>query len=627
MLATPISLARHRDRCAVFLLSVVVLCGFALLAKPQVVNATAPQPQQPCGPGYLEQVYQRFAVGDSEHGFAALHACVNQLAGEAEFDLSLGIAALEVSEFSVAQAAFKRLATLTKQNTQAQQNIDLVYDALVEQRVKAGSSISSNSSRYLAADPKVLLNINFNRAAIGLPYVLPLAKTRGAAPVVKAPGVKGVQATPSAPVALDHTVNADLAEAKRLLEQQNPQAAYTLLSVHEFAGSGHVEFDYVFGTAAVEAGQPETATLTLARVLNQKPKHAGARMELARALYALGELAESREQFTKLLAQNPPPFAATVAKNYLAAIDTQLKALDNQLVTYIDTRIGYSTNANGATANEQPFRGLAGVPSAVQNLALDQQSLEKASSFAAVSVGVDYSRLLKPRWFMKTGAVLSGQSNPNAHFVDTHAGSAYWALEKRVAQNFVNVGLDTARNYVDGDFSAKSLGLNVVAGRSLSEQWTGTVQSRVAWSRYQPTQAAKDSSDYTLSVAAAKSWPGQKQLGTSVALIGQRIDADSATNSKDVLGLALGAQWLLNAQMQLVVSGVYLEANYDAPILGSSDREDNSALLGLGLTHFSATDPNLKWFLNVDANETRSSLSLFDADGIKFTVGARYDFR
>lgn len=577
-----------------------------------------------CGAAGLAGTYERLANGDSEFGFNTLSRCSEQMAGNLRFDLYLGISALEVSEFMVAQGAFKRLAKARYAGTFTLEQVAVAYRWIAERRYAVGSTISSNSWRYLNADPAVLLNINFNRKAIGLPHVLPVAGAPNAGRIDKQ---QSVAAAKAADVVLSDAVKADLQQAKLLLQQGMAAEAYALLAPHEFDYAGHVEFDYVLGTAAVDAGEPDQATMVLARVLNQKPKHAGARLELARALYGMSEYADAQQAFNKILTQNPPPAAELVAKNYLAAIDAQLKAKSTSITPFVEVRLGYSTNANGATANSQPFRGLSGVPTAVQDLALDQQSLEKSSTLLGLTTGVEYSRLLKPRWTLKAGGRLAGQSNPSAHFVDTYGLSSYALIEKRIAQNATSAGLDVARSYVDGEYSAKSLGMNLVASRSLSSSWLATAQNRIALSRYAAGQEAKDSTDYTLSVALAKNWGGAKQLGTNGSLIAQRVDSDTDPNSKDVLGLALGAQWLANASTLLTASAVYLEADYDAPIIGSTDRKDATALLSFGATYYSSLSPNLKWLLNLDANETRSSLNLFDADGVKLTVGVRYDFR
>jgi tetratricopeptide (TPR) repeat protein len=418
-----------------------------------------------------------------------------------------------------------------------------------------------------------------------------------------------------------------LIRASQLHASGQKQAAYELLLLNEFEGAGNVDFDYLLGVTAIDSGHPDQAIFVLLRVLNQKSKHSGARLELGRAYYANGDMLDAQAQFEQIMQQNPPDAARSLSRQYLAAIERQLAASTSKLVRYIDLKTGFTTNANGATANQQPFRGLAGVPAGVQDLALDSNSLEQSSSLLAVSGGLNYSEQFEPRWFAKAGGQVNGQVNPSAHFVDTHGVSAYASVEKRVVESYIGFGVDLAKNYVDHQFSASAIGLNVIAGNKISGLWSGLVQLRAAGSNYNDTQSAKDSRDYTMAFTASRAPVGPKQLQFSAGLIGQRISAESDVNSKDVTGLSTGIVMVPWPLTSLSVSAAYVQANFDAPVLGTAERSDKTIILGVGVARPSNVHPNLRWSMRLDANETRSSLDLFDADALKLTVGARYDFQ
>lgn len=418
-----------------------------------------------------------------------------------------------------------------------------------------------------------------------------------------------------------------LNKARQLHAAGQYQAAYKLLLVNEFAGAGDIDFDYLLGVTAIDGGHADQAIFVLLRVLNQKPKHSGARLELGRAYYANGDYLDAKAQFEKIMQQNPPEAARRLSQQYLLAIQRQLEASLSKMNTYVDMKAGYSTNANGATANQQPFRGLAGVPAGVQDLALDTNSLEKASTLMAVSGGFNYSEQFEPRWFAKAGGQLGGQVNPSAHFVDTHGISAYASVEKRVSESHIGFGVDLAKNYVDHQFSASAIGVNLIAGNRIAGLWSGIVQIRAAGSNYNENQSAKDSTDFTMALSASRAPVGPKQLQFSAGLIGQRVSADSRVNSKDVIGLSTGLVMLPWQSTLLSVSAAYIKADYDAPVLGSAERSDKTIILGVGAIRPSKLDPKLKWSLRLDANDTESSLNLFDADALKLTIGARYDFQ
>lgn len=419
-----------------------------------------------------------------------------------------------------------------------------------------------------------------------------------------------------------------MAKAAQLQQAGQYQLAYELLLKNEFDGAGNIDFDYLLGVSAIDSGHADQAIFVLLRVLNQQPKHAGARLELARAYYANGDLSDSKEQFENILQLDPPPAARQISEQYLLAIKRQQAASVSKLVSYIDIKTGYSSNANGATANQQPFRGLAGVPATVQDLTLDDNSVEQGSTLLAVATGFNYSDQFEPRWYAKTGGQVYGQVNHSAHFVDTHGVSAYANVEKRVADSFVGGGMDVAKNYLDHQFSISVIGLNFIAGNKLTDRWSGLVQLRVAGSNYNnDTQAAKDSKDITMAFNASRAAIGPKQLQFTAGVIGQRISAQADVNSKDVKGISAGLSILPWQATLLTVSAAYINADYDAPVLGTEDRKDRTMSIGASITRPSPRKPHLRWSLRVDANKTESSLDLFDTDTLKLTAGVRYEFQ
>jgi len=59
--------------------------------------------------------------------------------------------------------------------------------------------------------------------------------------------------------------------AKRLLSERRAKEAYELLLPQERARAGDLEFDYLLGIAANDAGEHERAVFALERVLAQQP--------------------------------------------------------------------------------------------------------------------------------------------------------------------------------------------------------------------------------------------------------------------------------------------------------------------------------------------------------------------
>ena len=84
-----------------------------------------------------------------------------------------------------------------------------------------------------------------------------------------------------------------LSEAEALLNSGKSDEAYKLLAPMDFEYSGNVRFDYLLGVSALDSGHPDKATLAFERVLAVEPNFAGARLDMARAYFHLGDLARN----------------------------------------------------------------------------------------------------------------------------------------------------------------------------------------------------------------------------------------------------------------------------------------------------------------------------------------------
>ncbi|MCP4683313.1 MAG: tetratricopeptide repeat protein, partial [Desulfobacterales bacterium] len=101
-------------------------------------------------------------------------------------------------------------------------------------------------------------------------------------------------------------------KAEALIFKGNAEEAYELLAPLESELAGSVDFDYLFGVAALDSGNPAKATLAFERVLLRKPNFAGARLDMGRAYFAMGNYIMAQKEFQKVLGLNPPPFARKI---------------------------------------------------------------------------------------------------------------------------------------------------------------------------------------------------------------------------------------------------------------------------------------------------------------------------
>jgi tetratricopeptide (TPR) repeat protein len=249
-------------------------------------------------------------------------------------------------------------------------------------------------------------------------------------------------------------------QARQLVLENRMQAAFALLQPHELALAGNPDYDYLLGTAALDSGHADLAIFALERVLEQKPQFAGARLELARAYFDIGDSEAARYHFDYLQGQNPPPHVRQAITSYLRAIDRVAAAYKPIHLPHFAAGFGWDSNANASTAEEQ-FLGFV----------LDGNNVKSESPYYFATLGDYYSRPLSPGVKMMLTGSLGQRNYPDASFVNSTdvAGSA--ALEWRFGDTRITPAIGAAWNWLDGDDNLDRFTSDLAISHSVSDDW------------------------------------------------------------------------------------------------------------------------------------------------------------
>ncbi len=210
--------------------------------------------------------------------------------------------------------------------------------------------------------------------------------------------VAGAHAQPAAPAAQDAALGKLLREADALIKGGKPADAYNLLEPKEADYSGDISFDYLLGIAALDSGKPDRATIAFERVLAINPNFSGARLDLARAYFAMGSDDLAKSEFAIVLAQNPPEPTAAVIRKHLEVIAERQQAKIQQVSAYVEANFGHDSNITAATADN--LGGVAGILGRTQAelIALQYRptgsSVHYSGNYAGVSTGFDVNRVV-----------------------------------------------------------------------------------------------------------------------------------------------------------------------------------------------------------------------------------------
>lgn len=421
----------------------------------------------------------------------------------------------------------------------------------------------------------------------------------------------------------------DLDKAGALLKAGKAKESYALLAPHEYEQAGNVNYDYLLGLAALDSGKADKASLALERVLAVNPNFVGARLDLARAYFALGDLERAKTEFEAVQAQNPPPAARTVIEQYLAAIDKKLNP-GTTITGYLEGTIGYDTNVNTATAASQVF-----IPVFGASLTLDSSSVAARDNYLSLGGGLEISKPLKPGLSLFAGLDAKKRLN---FFKDAFNTDS---LDGRVGVN-VDEGANTFR------LSAQK-GVYDIDDRlnrrlsAISGEWRHTLDPRNIFSvfgqfgnlRYGHDKTATDLSyndvdqtvagvgwlhaldDYGRNILFASVYGGDENtVGETV-----RIDGDQR-----FWGIRLGGQKWLRDDLDAFGSVGYKEGNYQLrnPLI-LDYRRDYQYDFTLGLNWKPAQNWVVRPQITYLRNDSNSGLNDYDRTDASVTV--RRDFR
>ncbi len=260
-----------------------------------------------------------------------------------------------------------------------------------------------------------------------------------------------------------HASPAELARARALVDQGKAAEAYEVLAPLETQLAGDVNYDYLFGIAALDSGRPDKATLALERVLTVNPDFAGARLDFARAYFALGNYPRAKTEFEIVLKLNPPPTARVTVENYLSAIEQRAPIKRAGTSGYIEASLGYDTNVNNAIGESQIFVPLFGA-----TFALSPTSVATSDAYLGLAFGGQTSQRLTPASSVYVSADIKNRRHFDAGEFDTLNAELRTGLTTVQAANSYSLGLQLGRLYLDGESNRNLLGLTAEWRRTLN---------------------------------------------------------------------------------------------------------------------------------------------------------------
>ncbi|OGS81190.1 MAG: hypothetical protein A2Z94_05770 [Gallionellales bacterium GWA2_55_18] len=436
-----------------------------------------------------------------------------------------------------------------------------------------------------------------------------------------------------------------LRDADALIKNSKPADAYALLEPLEFDRSGEVRFDYLFGIAALDSGKADKATLAFERVLAVDPNFAGARLDMARAYYQLGDLQRAETEFNEVMKQNPPDAARATIQKYLDAIIAYEQAKQTRITGYAEGVMGHDSNiANSSTqiftfAPTSPWSGL--FPS--NQL---PPGAKLTGAYEGVNAGGEISHSLNANWGVNAGADLRQHGNMtqtayDSLSIDGRAGVMYVG-----EQDTYKLSLTGGQAYTANSMRRDSLGLSaewqhVFSPANQISAFAQYGESRAAGvPPTSPTTDARIEGDTDQAVVGA-GWvhlfaDGKQALFGSI-YAGKELDVAPAISpglpnggrtdgKKRFEGLRIGGQAAITEQWDSVISLGYQSANYDSfnnLIMANRSEKIYDLMVGAGwhIDKFWTLKPQIAF------SRKNSNIALYSFDRTDVSLTLRRDFK
>jgi tetratricopeptide (TPR) repeat protein len=425
-----------------------------------------------------------------------------------------------------------------------------------------------------------------------------------------------------APIArAEDPLTVSLVHARNLLAANDAKAAFDLLAPLEAANTASAEFNYLYGIAALDAGEVSRAIFALERVLAMQPDNALARAEIGRAYLAAGETETARGELAQVRASRIPQAAIPAVDRLLGAITQLQSGQKPQVRGYLEAGFGDDSNINSATSDSQ-----VAVPALGGLLVnLDTGSKKSHDTFGMVGGGASLRVPVAPDLAFAGNVAATQSSNSDSSRFDAGLIEGNAGLLKTSGDNIYSGVLQAATNRIGSRTFRNSLGVLGQWQVNLGSQAQLTTFVQAARLSY-PGEALRDADRWLVGAGYAHARASGPVL--YAAAYGGR-EAARASNveqlSHDFWGLRGGIQWQ-SADAVTLFGNLSMESRGyrgEEPLfLRTRDDRQSSASLGL---HYQLV-PGWRLTPQVAWTSNRSNIAIYGFDRTVASIILRREF-
>lgn len=416
----------------------------------------------------------------------------------------------------------------------------------------------------------------------------------------------------------------DLNKAEALMKAGRAADAYALLEPFEDKFAGDTRFDYLLGIAALDSGKADKATLAFERVLAVDPNFAGARLDMARAYFQLGDFPRAKAEFETVLQLDPPAVAKLTVRRYLDDIAQREKAGQTQITAYVEAAIGRDSNVNNSTA--QTSVAVPGLGNLI--FTLDATNVKRGDRYTMLTAGADIVHEIGPGLSVFGGGSGRYRSNVTEDRFDYNTGEGHGGMaisyESLLFRGFVN----GERYYLDHKSNRNSIGAGAEVRYRVDDANFVSLFGQQMRHRFQTRELTVNDFDLSLvSLGWLRLFDEGRSMFSANLLAGRERAVNARPDGdKDIRGGRVGGQWSLREDVDLFGSmgwqkGAYALENAIFQLTREDRLFDATAGVVWRIDNAWSLRPQVLYIRN------NSNIPIYAYNRLDYSITLRRDFR
>lgn len=431
---------------------------------------------------------------------------------------------------------------------------------------------------------------------------------------------------------LTHSFAADnespVPEMDSLISAGQFQQAYNLGNSNLAEWEGDSQFDFLYGLAALESGEPNEAVFALERAAatsRDGVMRDRARLELARAYFVTNNLTAAENLFNRVLTSNPPANVRQNIQAFLQLIESRRNTQEPSFSWTVASVLGSDGNINSATSN-----GLIDTPLVGEiELNPDGQQLEDEYSQTTLTMAYVFPFTRDRSLNFNLNYVHLNNLSTDQFDIDNLRGTATYGWGDNI--NRFRHSLVAAKVNLDGNSFQETLGVNSSWQHSWGDGWYNTLSAAYSQIRYDTSgnaqNALRDVDQLLLTAQVTR-------IAGSFTHTGNIYHGDESPefpgtgkhNGRSYSGAAYSLLYRLNAQHTPYLRASIQDVEHDAnhPVFFNTVRADDTRSITAGW--FWQLQSNLMITGQASYTDNSSNIPLFDYSRFKYQAGFRYQF-